>query len=146
MFKNIKIKSSLAVLMLVFSLVFAPAAWAVRTSLTVQDVPKWRDGLGASEDVCTFTAADASNGNSFDFTPGIIIITRNVHGSTSYTYTVASKADSLGRSGDLGPQTLTAGQVRILQLDGVEGFRQDDGKVYINGNNASIEFAVVRPR
>ena len=119
-------------------------AWAARTEISVQTSAKWRDGLTTNEDRLTLTAADVSNKNQCDFAPGIVMIIQN-SGASPYTYTITSKADQLGRVGDL-TQTLAAGDIRLIQLDTVEGFMQDDGKLYFEGSNAAIKFSPIRLR
>lgn len=96
----------------------------------------------ALEDL-TFTAADTSNGNAFAYTGRDALIVENSHASTTYTFTPTSKAINGRHDPKNGvAQNLTAGQRVLVNFRG-EGWKQDDGYVYIDANNAAIKFCPI---
>lgn len=119
-----------------------------RQNHTVQTMPVWKDGTLASngdETVMTFTACDASNYEMCDFTGQEVLLFTNT-GSTQRTFTIEGVLDSLGRTADLGPVQVEAGEMHRIQIDSYEGFRQTTGKLHFRGSHAELEVAVIRPR
>lgn len=95
-----------------------------------------------SLDVALATA-DVANGNAVDFTSSrMLIIAQNSHASDPQTFTVASSALN-GRTGDVTNYSLAAGEVAALLVERA-GWVQSDGKLYLNGANAAIKFAVIK--
>lgn len=90
------------------------------------------------------TAADVANGNYVTF-PGneALLIVRNSHATTPYTFTVVSSADELQRTGDVTEYSLGAGEVAVLRLKRL-GWAQSNGQLYLDAENAAILFALVR--
>jgi hypothetical protein len=70
------------------------------------------------------------------------VIVQNTHAATLYTCTITSKADGLGRTGDIGPYDLAATEIAAFLLFR-SGWRQDDGMLYFEANNAAVKFAVI---
>jgi len=96
----------------------------------------------ALEDL-TFTAADTSNGNAFAYTGRDALIVWNSHASTTYTFTPTSVAINGRQDPKNGvAQNLTAGQFMLVNYRG-EGWKQSDGNVYIDANNAAIKFCPI---
>lgn len=113
-----------------------------RQTITPQNVSsKWPTALSA----LTFAVADASNGDQVLLTGREIIIAYNSHASTTYTLAVTSVADpETGRTGDISATNIAAGAFKMIGPLASEGWRQTDGYLYLNANNASIQFAVIR--
>lgn len=94
------------------------------------------------------TAADTGDGN---MTPIVrrrtCLLAINTHASTAYTVTVTSVADVNGRTGDLGPYTMQAGEIARWGPFDTAGWAQvtgdDVGALYFAANNAAIKFAVL---
>ncbi len=91
----------------------------------------------------TWTAADTVNLNQFLLNGRKLLLARNVHATTAFTFTLTSIADSKKRTGDIGPFTLQAGEVAAFLIDQSEGWIQTDGYLYLQGSDASIQFCVV---
>lgn len=93
-----------------------------------------------------FTAGDVANGNSFPCTGKEIILVQNSDGATPYTVTINSVADAQGRTGNIGPYTLQAGEFARFSpgLTGSKGWIQSDGTILINVSNAAVKLAVLR--
>lgn len=93
----------------------------------------------------TWTAADASNLNDFPFTGRELILIRNSHAATSYTFTITSIADSMGRSKDITTESIAAGVTRCIgPMRAKSGWLQTGGKFFLAASNASVLFAIVR--
>lgn len=91
----------------------------------------------------TWTAADATNKNQISFNGPKLILAKNSHASTAYTVTLTSKTDNRNRTGDVTAYQLEAGDVMAFRIDNAEGWQQSDGYVYLEANNASVQFAVI---
>jgi hypothetical protein len=91
----------------------------------------------------TFTAADTSNGNKVALTGKELILVQN-SGASAYTVTVTSAPDSLGRTKDIVAESIAAGVIKAFGVPQVEGWRQTDGTLSLDANNAAIKFAVIR--
>lgn len=122
----------------------APAL-AARTDLTVQTPVNVNGAISANAADLTETAIDASNGNQFPMSGGEYILVHNTGGS-AYTVTLTSAPDSLGRTGDITTYSLAATEIALFGPFQTHGWRQTNGKFYIDGSNASVKVAVFRPR
>lgn len=91
-----------------------------------------------------WTAADTVNFNQFQIQGPVTILVRNVHATTAFTFTLTSAPDSRKRTGDVGPFTLQAGEVAAFYVNNMEGWQQTDGFFYLQGNDASVQFCIVR--
>lgn len=96
--------------------------------------------------VVTWTAADVSNGDEISLTDKDMLLVRNVHASTGYTYTVASVADERGRTGDLTTIALAAGVMHVIGNGMGTGWLQTTGKLNLNANNTNIQWAIITNR
>lgn len=120
-------------------------AFAARTALSVQSKPGLYGTIGAGALGLAFTAADTTNKNEFVGSGREMIVARNV-GASPYTVTISSAPDVLGRVKDVGPYSIPANGVAVFGPVPLHGFAQTSRKIYLEGSNASIEFAVVRVR
>ncbi len=91
----------------------------------------------------SWTAADTSDFNRFRLSGQELLLVRNVHGVTTYSYTLHTVADPFGRTRDMTAHNILAGAVHCLARLPITGFRQSDGYVWISGNNSNIQFAVL---
>lgn len=92
----------------------------------------------------TMTAADTSNQNQFVASSRDLVIAHNTGGS-AYTVTVTSAEDPhYNRSGDITTYSIGAGEIAILGPFKRPGWVQADGYVYLEANNAAVEFGVVQ--
>lgn len=86
----------------------------------------------------TMTAADVANGNHIVSTKKVLIVCENTDGSTAYTVTITSVADTItGRTGSVSAQSLAAGEIRTFLLTS-NGWSSND-QYLISANNASIK-------
>jgi hypothetical protein len=90
----------------------------------------------------TFTAADVANKNQFSASGDDLILVWNTDGANPYTFTVTSVVDDKNRTGDITTYSLAAGEVGAFRVRN-DGWRQTDGKIYLEGSNAAIKFAVI---
>lgn len=110
-----------------------------RQTLTKTTVPGPNPTAGAA---VTMTAADTTNKEQFAVSDGDVILVQNTGGST-YTYTVKSVADPIyGRTGDVNAVSIAAGAIHAVRV-GVEGWRQTDGYVYLEANNAAVKWGIL---
>ena len=111
-----------------------------RTDLTPITIPtRW----SVTPIALTWTAADAVNGNQFTLSGDEVVLVRN-DDAGAQTVTVTSTPDFLGRSGDIDAVSIPAGEYRVLQRFPVEGWQQNDGKLYLSASSANIFFAVIK--
>lgn len=110
-----------------------------RTTLTKEIAP---GATPLTENVLAFTAADVANGNQFAHTGRDYLIVEN-SGATSRNVTLQSVAVN-GRQDPKHntAQAIPAGE-RRLYGPFKEGWRQSDGFVYLNGDNAEVKFCVI---
>lgn len=98
----------------------------------------------ADLDGLTFLAADPVEFEVTEFSERMIIVARNVSADTEWDVTLTSVASSkTGRTGTL-VKPLAFGEQLIIGPLGADGWRQSDGNFHFAGEDAEIEFAVVR--
>lgn len=91
----------------------------------------------------TFTAANTTDKEQYAISDGDVILVWNTSADTAYTYTITSVADpTYGRTGDITANSIAFGTIEALRV-GLEGWRQTDGKVYLEANNTAVKFAVL---
>lgn len=137
---------ALAVLVALVGVVGVTEAQAVRTVLTPITPKGPYPSLPVAADALdlTWTAADTTNQNRFVLTGSYLVLVRNSHATTAYTVTFTSTADSKGRSGDVSAYSLAAGEVAAFMVNSTEGWKQTDGYFWLEANNASVLFAIVK--
>lgn len=111
-----------------------------KATLTVTTAPGSNNYAGVA---LTMTAADAVNQNQFVASGKDLIVAHNTGGS-SYTITITSVADPYGRTKDVAAVSIGAGVYMVFGPLELTGWVQTDGKVYIEANNASVKFGIVR--
>lgn len=89
-----------------------------------------------------FTAADVGNGNHYLATGRETVLVRNVSEDTAYDMTVVSTPNRHNRTGDL-VKEIPFGETHALRL-GLDGWRNADRQVRLNGENAAIEFCILK--
>lgn len=92
----------------------------------------------------TFTAADPVWGNAFTCTGKEVLLVENTHATDAKTVTIKGAPDAWGRVADITSYSLAAGQIAYFGPFPAEAFRRSDGKVWIVGSDATVEFAVIR--
>ena len=99
---------------------------------------------GANLADLTMAAANVADKNQFVFRPRDIVVVHNTDAS-SQTVTVTSKAlAKSGRTGDIGPYTIGAGEYAIVgPFDDQDGFAQADGYIYLEASHAGVKFGVI---
>lgn len=126
------------------ALLFAASpAFATRTDLTPFAMSNLYSDAAPTVASLKFTraAGDASNFNSWKMQNGDILIAKNGGGS-AYTLTVHSVKDAHGRTADL-VLTLAATDEIALQIP-QGGYKQSDGKCYVDVSNTSVTLAILR--
>ena len=116
------------------------------TAITVQSVDGPLDDIAAGGADFTWTAADVANGNSFACTGKELLLVRNTDGANAYTVTITSVPDEKNRSEDISAYSLAAGDFAVfgVGLTTAVGWRQSTNVINISGENAAVEFAVLR--
>lgn len=136
-------KLKLLALALSLATLVVPPAFAVRTAITVKTPQKIDGTVSAGAADATFTAADTTNKNSFVSTGREIVIAFN-SGGADYTATITSAPDDLGRTKDVDAYALQAGDYAVFGPVKQKGWKQSDGKIYLEGSNAAVKFLVIR--
>lgn len=90
----------------------------------------------------TFTAADVANKNQFAGSGEDLLLAWNTDGANPYTVTFTSVADDKKRTGDITTYSIGAGEIAAFKFKDA-GWKQSDGKIYVEASNAAIEFAVM---
>lgn len=110
-----------------------------RQNLTKTIVPGPNPSAG--EEI-TWTAADTVNKEQFSPATGDVLLVWNTDGSPQ-TYSIDSVPDPIfGRSGDIDAEDIAAGEIHVLRL-GIDGWRQADGKIYLEASDAAVKFAIL---
>jgi len=93
-----------------------------------------------------FQAADTVNQNQFALGFGkYVVLARNTHATTTYTVTFTSAVDPrTKRSGNITAYSLEAGDQMAFLIDSQDGWKQTDGMFYLEANNASVQFCILR--
>jgi hypothetical protein len=112
-----------------------------RTALTPNTGVVTNPAAGAA---LVWTAADVANGNKVALTGKELVLAWNTHATTPYTVTMTSAADGLGRTKDITTESIAAGDIHQFGVPQLEGWRQSDGTLSLNAENAAIKFAIVR--
>jgi len=118
--------------------------FASQTPISVAQLKLNNYQVQAGDLTLTFTACDATNGNSFSVTGQEILLVQN-SGASSYTFTVSSVSDPYGRTDtSLTNYSVAASAIVGIQLKQLLGWQQTGGVVYTSCSNASLKFAIVR--
>ena len=111
-----------------------------RIDIPVTTAPGGYSGASAA---VTFTTADTVNFNQFSLTGREVVLIRN-NGVGAATWTATSVDDRLGRREDITAESIAAGATRVFGPASAEGWRQTDGKFYLQASSADVSFAVIR--
>ena len=112
---------------------------ADRIVLTPISVP----GPYAAAANLTWTAADATNKNAFVFTGREILLVRNDNAGEQ-TVTIQSVACEHARTGNLSKAIAASAYAVFPLFSNGEGWRQTDGKIYVDAASADVKFCVLR--
>lgn len=119
------------------------AAFATPTALTPIQLKLNNYAVIAGDLTVTFTAMDASNGNSFAATGGEILIFNNTDAS-AHTITINSVADNLGRTDtSLTTYSIAANGFAAVQMKFLPGW-VSGGLVTMTTSSALVKVAVLR--
>ena len=133
-----------ALLALVAALMTAVApAYAARTDITVQTILDPNGTIGAGLADLTWTAADVANMNSFTMTGKETVYVWNTDVG-AHTCTLTSAADQLGRTKDITSYSVGASKISVFGPFATLGWRQSTGKFFLQANDATVKFAIVR--
>lgn len=91
----------------------------------------------------TMTAADISNNNQILLDGPMIVIAQNTD-TVDRTITLTSSADPQNRTGDISAYNLSADEVAAFKIDQVAGWKQSDGYLYLQANNAAVKLGAIR--
>jgi hypothetical protein len=124
------------ILILCLVLLSATAASAQRTDLVAAKVSLGYPTAGLAG---SFAACDVSNKNAVILSGdnNDILVLYNSDAST-HNVTINSISDTAGRKGDI-TETITAGQLKIYGSFKLDGWKQVDGRLYFNADNALVK-------
>lgn len=92
----------------------------------------------------TQLAADTVNKEQFVPSGDDLVIAHN-SGASAYTITITSAVHpTTKRTGDIAAYSIGAGEIAIFRFKGNEGWRQSDGMIYIEANNAAVKWSVLQ--
>ena len=112
-------------------------AITVQTPVSLTTVP-----YAANEADFTWTAADATNGNSAVLTGREMLLCWNSDDDTAYTITVTS-VEIDGRTGDITSYSLGFGEYAVMGPFPTKGWNSN-GVLLFTANNTAVKFAVIR--
>ena len=113
-----------------------------RVSLTVTNTPAKTQLLAQISGITFVTAAAASatDGNQCNSTGRELVYARNT-ATASRNVTITSAADHLGRTKDI-VQAVAAGAEAIFGPFPTDGWRQSDGKLYLEASGTEVLLGV----
>ena len=112
-----------------------------RTSLTPISAP---GAYAAAPVELVFTAADDVDKNQFPLTGRELIVARNSGAVADHTITITSKANEYGRTRNITAFTISPGEYFMFGPVLTPGWLQADGQLYLEADDAEIEFAIIR--
>lgn len=118
-----------------------------RTSVTpVQPTSVFQEISANEADVSltALTGSSGDDGNQFTASGNDLVLVHNSDGANPYTVTFTSVEDPYGREGDITTYSLAAGEYALFGPFKNTGWRQADGKIYIEGSNAAIKVLVIQ--
>jgi len=125
-------------------LMFASTAFATPTALSTTVLIQNNVAVTAGQLAITFTACDATNGNSYTATGREVLLVYNSGGST-YTFTISSVPDNLGRSDtSLTTYSVTTLTYAAIQMKYLPGWLQSGGTINLTCSNAAVKYAVLQ--
>ncbi len=89
------------------------------------------------------TAADIANNNQILLDGPMIVIAQNTD-TVDRTITLTSSSDPQNRTGDIFAYTLSADEIAAFKIDQVAGWKQADGYLYLQANNAAVKLGAIR--
>lgn len=115
-----------------------------RTALTVQTLKGPHPGTVAANALdITWTAADDVNLNDFPHTGREVILVRNDN-VAAQTFTLTSILSSLKRLGTVTAYSLGIGEYAAFWAGDIAGWKQTDGKFYLDAAANDVFFAILR--
>ena len=117
-----------------------------RTDLTPQSPPGPYPGTIAADGAdITFTAGDSVNNNAVVLTGDKkeLVIVRNDN-VAAQTISIISTPDSFKRTGDITDYSIGPSEYAVFGPFALEGWRQSDGKLYIDPQSADVKIAVIK--
>ena len=115
-----------------------------RTAVTVQ-TPKGPNVGAFTSNLCdiTFTAADVANKNSAVFQGNRMLVVIKNDDAGSVSWTITSKANPSGRTGDIVDPTFETGKVAMFIVER-DGFQQEaDNSLHFEASDADCKFAIL---
>lgn len=89
------------------------------------------------------TAADTTNNNQILLDGPVILVAHNT-GASARTITITSAADPQNRTGDISAYSIGAGEYWAMKIDQIPGWKQSDGYLYLQANNAEVKIGAIR--
>jgi hypothetical protein len=89
------------------------------------------------------TAADTTNNNQILLDGPVIVVAHNT-GVAARTLTITSSADAQNRTGDISAYSIGAGEYACFKIDQTTGWKQTDGYLYLQANNAEVKIGAIR--
>lgn len=117
-----------------------------RTAISIQTPVTPFGAVTAGDLDITFAAGDAANGNYFTCTGKELLLAYNSDGANPYYITIDSVDDEKGRQEDITEYSLAAGDYVAITvgMTNQKGWKQTNGQIYVNVENAAVELAVLR--
>ena len=113
------------------------------TTAAIRNLVPQHTTVGAGDADIDVEAGDDANGNETDCAGGDLVIVENTDASPQ-TVTFTAAPDEIGRAGAITDYSLAAGAVAIFGPFTTAGWRQNDGKLYIDVSDPLVFVGVLR--
>lgn len=91
----------------------------------------------------TWTAADPTDKEEIVLTGRQLLLIRNTHADTDYYVTINSVDNQWGRSEDIHQVDIGDGEMVVWGPIALDGWQQPGGLLFLEAENAAIEYAVI---
>ena len=113
------------------------------TTASIRELVPQHTTVGAGDADLDNEAGDDVDGNEVDCTGRDLVVVENTDASPQ-TVTFTAAPDEIGRSGEITAYSVAAGAIAIFGPFATAGWRQTDGKLYIDVSDALVFLGVLR--
>jgi hypothetical protein len=113
------------------------------TTASIRQLTAQNVSVAADEADLATEAGDDVNGNDVDCTGDELLVVHNTDVGAQ-TVTITAAPDEFGRAGSITAYSVGADEIAIFGPFPTAGWRQTDGKLYIDVSDATVELGVLR--
>jgi len=113
------------------------------TTASIRELTPQNVVVAADEADLDLEAGDDVNGNDVDCTGAELLVVKNTDVGAQ-TVTITAAPDEFGRAGAITTYSVGADETAVFGPFPTAGWRQTDGKLYIDVSDAAVEIGVLR--